>query len=448
MKTNHTERSDDFPLVDEGVRAVRAEAIPKGPPRAVVDAILEAGRAKRLDVRTPEVARGSRVSGLSRLALGAAVLLAVGAGIFWYAVDGNHGIALAAALEKARNAESATWKTEIYSHKFNKDETYRWRSTGLEICSFKAPGRYRIVGYGDDGQPWRVVTDDQVRGIRLELRLASKTATLKHYGAMPESRLKQANVCGRLGLLQKELTWDPKPKPLGKREMDGHHVVGFRVVLFPDDKADIWIDAKTGTIVRYYSPSADLYDSENDPAAKNKPLDSYYGEAIKGSVKKDIVWDAPMDDELFSVTPPPGYQVTVIKRREVTEKDFLHWLGIVARYNKHTFPDEPTLPADIDEVVALEAKPAEQRTPEETKILRSLGCIPGREETEHGRPLSRFILFTAVDTWHYQGQGVILGDADAVICWYRPKGAKDFRVVYGDLSVRDIPREQLPIKRR
>ena len=38
---------------------------------------------------------------------------------------------------------------------------------------------------------------------------------------------------------------------------------------------------------------------------------------------------------------------------------------------------------------------------------------------------------------HYGGKGVKLGAADKPIFWYRPKDAKQYRVIYGDLSVRE-----------
>jgi hypothetical protein len=38
---------------------------------------------------------------------------------------------------------------------------------------------------------------------------------------------------------------------------------------------------------------------------------------------------------------------------------------------------------------------------------------------------------------HYAGKGVSRGAAGTPIFWYRPKGAKKYRVIYGDLSVRD-----------
>jgi hypothetical protein len=31
------------------------------------------------------------------------------------------------------------------------------------------------------------------------------------------------------------------------------------------------------------------------------------------------------------------------------------------------------------------------------------------------------------------------------VCWYKLKGAKTYRVVYGDLSVKDVAAEDLPL---
>jgi hypothetical protein len=38
---------------------------------------------------------------------------------------------------------------------------------------------------------------------------------------------------------------------------------------------------------------------------------------------------------------------------------------------------------------------------------------------------------------HYAGKGVSLGAAGKPIFWYRPKDGKKYRVIYGDLSLRD-----------
>ena len=45
---------------------------------------------------------------------------------------------------------------------------------------------------------------------------------------------------------------------------------------------------------------------------------------------------------------------------------------------------------------------------------------------------------------HYAGKDVKYGDANTPIFWYRPEGSKTYRVIYGDLSVRDMSIDQLP----
>ncbi|MHC4460313.1 MAG: hypothetical protein ACYS6W_14385, partial [Planctomycetota bacterium] len=46
--------------------------------------------------------------------------------------------------------------------------------------------------------------------------------------------------------------------------------------------------------------------------------------------------------------------------------------------------------------------------------------------------------------YHYAGKGVKLGDADKAIFWYQPKDSTTYRVIYGDLSVKEVSPENLP----
>lgn len=47
--------------------------------------------------------------------------------------------------------------------------------------------------------------------------------------------------------------------------------------------------------------------------------------------------------------------------------------------------------------------------------------------------------------WHYNGAGIELGDADTAIFRYVPKGSTLYRVIYGDLTIRDAAPEDLPL---
>ena len=51
-------------------------------------------------------------------------------------------------------------------------------------------------------------------------------------------------------------------------------------------------------------------------------------------------------------------------------------------------------------------------------------------------------------SFRYFGKGLKLGNKNAIVCWYKLKAAKDpstYRVVYGDLSVKDVAAKDLPL---
>jgi len=46
--------------------------------------------------------------------------------------------------------------------------------------------------------------------------------------------------------------------------------------------------------------------------------------------------------------------------------------------------------------------------------------------------------------WRYAGEDVKYGQADTPIFWYQPEGSQTYRVIYGDLNVKDVAPENLP----
>jgi len=53
-------------------------------------------------------------------------------------------------------------------------------------------------------------------------------------------------------------------------------------------------------------------------------------------------------------------------------------------------------------------------------------------------------LLKAENDWHYVGKNVKLGDSESPVCWYRPDSSETYRVIFGDLSVKDVAPENLP----
>jgi hypothetical protein len=238
---------------------------------------------------------------------------------------------------------------------------------------------------------------------------------------------------------------------VGARETPTGRANVFRTAFW--DKAnnkawsyDFWIDTDTKQLVRVQVPGSDIYDPESDPARTN-PRETEWSSGTGGClVEHDINFDAELDDSLFRLEPPQGYTVQDIPRPQVTEKEMVEYLGVLAEYNHRTFPDQVSPFAfPSDELNRSWDKPKEERTAAEQKLL---------DTTEHYKmaglnemPLSHFLQDHAVpDSFRYLGKGVKLGDKDRIVCWYKLRGSNGYRAVYGDLTVKAVAPEDLPLK--
>ena len=86
---------------------------------------------------------------------------------------------------------------------------------------------------------------------------------------------------------------------------------------------------------------------------------------------------------------------------------------------------------------------------EDVPKIRKLASQHSQEQNvENGMKMIRgwifFRLLKPENDWHYVGNGVKLGDAESPVCWYRPDGSETYRVIYGDLSIKDVAPENLP----
>ncbi len=67
------------------------------------------------------------------------------------------------------------------------------------------------------------------------------------------------------------------------------------------------------------------------------------------------------------------------------------------------------------------------------------------ELREEVRRCFSFVWGQADSGWCYVGEGVKLGDADKPVCWWRAEGSTTvYRMIYGDLSIRDVDAADLP----
>lgn len=201
---------------------------------------------------------------------------------------------------------------------------------------------------------------------------------------------------------------------LGQQNIAGQKLLGFRAK-HPKIEITIWADPKTALPVR---------------------IEQDEGQMIV--ICKNMQFDVPMDEKLFSMDIPEGYtqQQMALDLQGSTEQDFIEGLRIRAEViGDGIFPDGVAVEDYLKQAPAIGKKFEEMKLSKE-------------EQNELGMKLAKHLLFIRFfkgeGKWHYAGKGVKLGQADKAIFWYQPKGSATYRVIYGDLSVKDVAPEDLP----
>jgi outer membrane lipoprotein-sorting protein len=204
---------------------------------------------------------------------------------------------------------------------------------------------------------------------------------------------------------------------LAPKDIDGIECDGYQVAQ-GDMTTIVWLDTKTGDVAQ---------------------IELKYASAPgMNTIMKNIKLDVPLEDSLFSLIPPAGYKELggEIKSNTViqTEETFVNWLRWWANGNiDETFPPM-VFGSEIAKVVMDMAKQ---------------GKLKGEAwEKVDTQQMFNAMLFVAnlpkESNWRYAGNGVKLGTADKPIFWYKPNGADKYRVIFGDLNVKDVNEADLP----
>lgn len=202
---------------------------------------------------------------------------------------------------------------------------------------------------------------------------------------------------------------------LGKRRINGSDAVGFRVSSH-DEEVTVWANARTAIPIR---------------------IELIYGQTRY--IIRNIEFDVPVDESLLSVDVPDDY---VLSEQEFdlnrfSEQDFVITLRLLVKYYfGGNFPESLGLEDFMNFVGQIQEEADESKMSDEEQVLLGMHFARG------------FMFFQQMGPsnirWRYIGKGVKLGDADKAVFWYRPEGSKTYRVIYGDLSVKDVLPQDLP----
>ena len=246
----------------------------------------------------------------------------------------------------------------------------------------------------------------------MSLTLSKKQATyidLKGLPSIPNYFEHLRNVIGKL-----QESPDFVVEKLGERQIDGQRAVGF-CAKHPEVTVTIWADPKTAMPIRIEQQEKQML-----------------------VVCKNIRFNVPMDKSMFSMDVPEGFtrQQMDLDLLGATEQDFIEGLRLRAEIiGDGWFPEDVSVEAYIKQAPLIGQKI------EQLKLTEQQQLDLGKKLAQH----LLFIRFFKGDgPWHYAGKGVRLGDKDKAIFWYRPKGSQTYRVIYGDLTVKDVLPENLP----
>jgi outer membrane lipoprotein-sorting protein len=215
--------------------------------------------------------------------------------------------------------------------------------------------------------------------------------------------------------LRKDLR-DGTEKDLGRVQLNGRDTICFEISR-ADRKTTVWADPNTALPIQIETLS-----QENDRTRKRM---------------SEIRFDVNLDERLFQ--PPADYCVLDLETQRwttpfpLTEKHLLEGLAVYPKYLAGKFPTRYLGGRPLtDEVRKKCAAEVERKTWSDEEAHRSsMGCA-FIEQLPEG------------SDYQYVGEDVRLGDAAKAVCWWKPAGSKTYRVVYGDLSVRDVEPKDLP----
>ncbi len=239
-----------------------------------------------------------------------------------------------------------------------------------------------------------------------------KTAAYVDIKGVLQERSKSYIEFVRKGLM--ELKDSPDVEELGEQEIEGQKAIGF-TVRGRNQEVKIWADPKTAVPIRVELRLGQLF-----------------------GILKNFQFDVAIEDSLISMDVPEGYTLdeAEVDFTKSTEEDFIESLRIWAEVLLDgTFPDAIGTEQAMKQMALLGEKLEQLDLTDDEK---------GQLGTGFGKGMLFLQNYELDGKYHYAGKGVKLGEADKAIFWYRPEGSEAYRVIYGDLSVKEVSKENLP----
>jgi outer membrane lipoprotein-sorting protein len=423
---------------------LRATILDRVGPAETVAHVTEGIR--KADVIPITVERTRKMKRIAKLAVAATILVAFGILISWMTIGGGStNIAFARVADALDSLRSATF--DLTSETKGNDGQPPVTGTGKGF--FLAPSHQRTeisAGSAKNTMNMVMIMDGQAaKGIML--MPTQKFAVAMDMEKMRENMKKSTKGASpdlfetvRRIVREGSSGTGQKAERLGKKEIDGREAVGFRTHSEMGDMT-LWADPETARPIRIELAGEMFADVR--------------------MVMNNFRYDVDLDPSLFSLQPPAGYSTQAMNMTMPVEEDLLRTLRTVAEHSKGVFPAKLGMNKEVMESLMAVLKPEMDKLEAEIdKLAAKYGGKdkfkakygkeppPGMmaEFMKTGMPLMQkqmqgimfYTMLKPENDSHYVGAGVKLGTPDRPILWYKPTGAEKYRVIYADLSVKEL----------
>jgi hypothetical protein len=361
-------------------------------------------------------------SKITKFAVAAVVIVTIGLLAYYHtgSVDGTSS-AYATVLENIRKAHSVAYKQRIISGKSDSTSSNIINSAGIMRDELK---------FG------QVLIFDPHNDIQLTLSTVDK----------------KAFVHKRIGGKKTDFNWltwiteqfSQQGEYKGRKMFQGRFADLYEIDQ-PFEKRSVWVDPETQLPI--YSEERQMRDSGKVSPEVYLSITDFGGTgnltrtmSCGGGglseytvIMSDFQWNIDVNDSLFSSTPPPDYNVTetISKVTEPNGTDIVEVLKFCIEVNGLQFPKNLDVLGDPNVNRPMLIKKFRKDGEPEKELNTAI---------EFADILVRAVVFVqnrkSESNWFYN-EGVMLGEADKPVCWWKLENAQGYRVIYGDLSIRD-----------
>jgi outer membrane lipoprotein-sorting protein len=274
---------------------------------------------------------------------------------------------------------------------------------------YLAPEKYR------QELPGMVNISDFQAGKMVSIMPEQKKVMVMNLKGAPQNKLAKSHFAQLRELLAgARNAKEDKYERLGEKEIDGKKAVGFRYDS-PADTVTLWGDPATGAPVRIESVWGGLPHTE--------------------TVMSHFEINVELKESLFDTTPPEGYKVQSldVDASATREEDLIKAFEACSDISGGEFPETLDTAGVTNLIIKYTAAKIKDKQDVSDEQMQELM----KQSIAIGRGFQFVVTLPESADTHYAGKGVKRGTKDRPIFWYRPEGAKKYRVLYADLSILD-----------